>query len=98
MRIGNRVRAIIAALLISCCLAIPSGAADWAGKFKSDTVSLELTPSNDGYTGTLQVGGRSYPVQAKEGADGALVGSFPVGTTTYEFRATRNGDAISLKS
>jgi hypothetical protein len=87
-----------AALLLSCSLVSVAAAADWAGSYKSATVSLELTRDANGYAGTLLVGGKSYPVRAQEAANGSLEGSFPVGASTYPFQATLAGEAMTLKS
>lgn len=85
-----------AAVLSTFFVALAS-AADFGGTYRSPDVTLQLAPAADGYRGTLQLKGTSYPVTAKE-AGGALEGAFVAAGASFEFRAQLAGDALTLKS
>ena len=73
-------------------------AAPFAGSFKGEKLSIDLTPATaDAYTGTLRMGAKSFPAKAK--ADGTrLTGSFDSNGTAFDFTATLDGPTLTLTS
>lgn len=69
----------------------------FTGRFLGQDVALELSPArNGGYQGSILYQGKTYPVTAQV-AGGRLQGTFRVGSSTYLFAATPNGNALSLQ-
>lgn len=70
-------------------------AAPFAGTYSSDALSVTLSPSGDGYTGTITKGDNKFP--AKATANGQkLQGSFSAGGNDFPFTATLANDHLEL--
>jgi hypothetical protein len=70
-------------------------AAPFAGTFTNDAISVTLSPSGDGYAGTITQGDNKFP--AKATANGQkLQGSFSAGGNDFPFTATLAKDHLQL--
>jgi hypothetical protein len=76
----------------------PLGGADpFVGSFSGDNLTLTLQGANNTYTGEMNFGGQTFPVQAT--ANGTtLTGTFSSGGNTFNFTATLQDTALTLVS
>lgn len=75
----------------------PANAPTFAGAFKSDALTLDLTPDGDQYTGSLTIRDKKLPVQAKANGD-QLTGSFESEGAKFNFTATLANGTLTLTS
>ncbi len=73
-------------------------AGSMAGSYSGGKVKMELA-SNDGisYTGTVQLGDKTFPLTARATATG-LAGEFESGGNKFPFEATLAGDRLTFKT
>jgi len=73
----------------------PAGGADYAGEYANPEMKLLLTKSADGFTGTIRMNEREFPVRAKP--DGAMLkGAFESEGHWFDFTATLAGTTLTL--
>ncbi|HEY2587611.1 MAG TPA: hypothetical protein VGI81_17830 [Tepidisphaeraceae bacterium] len=76
----------------------PHGPPSFAGAFKGDELSIDLTGgAGDRYTGTLTLKDKKFPVTA-HAEDNRLMGTFQSGGSSFDFSATLDGDGLKLTS
>ena len=69
----------------------------WAGTFADQKVKAEFSPSSDGFSGTITVGGASHPARGTISSDGRrLTGSFTVGQRSFDLTAVLEGQSTLL--
>lgn len=84
----------VAAIALSPCVA---GAADFAGKFESEKLSVVIVADRDVYDGEIRMGDKHFPLRAHENG-GQLAGSFTTPGGSFEFTAALKGDDLTLVS
>lgn len=89
----KRAFAFIALLL----LATSAQALDYSGKYTSAQITLELKADGTGYTGTMTIAGKVYPVVASE-QGGKLAGTFEANGAKFPFSASIEGESMKLVS
>jgi hypothetical protein len=82
----------VAGMALSPCIA---GAANFAGKFENEKLSVAIAADHDGYAGDIQLGDKHFPLTARE-EPGRLAGTFTTPGGSFEFSATLNGDDLTL--
>jgi hypothetical protein len=96
-----RPHAMLAAAAAAALAAGTALAADYAGTFRGDIkgqpASVELSPSGDGYAGTIRVGDAALPCKATE-SGGQLSGTFTSAGDTFGFTATLAGNTLNLRT
>ena len=75
----------------------PPADADYSGEYTNPEITLSLTEAADGYTGTLRLGEREFPVRAKHAASG-LAGQFQSDDHWFDFTATLAGAKLTLST
>src|SRR5688500_15965060 len=69
------------------------------GEYTGPQVALKLRARTSGtYSGTLQVEGNTYPVQAKAAGVNRLDGTFTADAHPFRFTATLNGSELRLRT
>ena len=69
----------------------------FAGTYSNDTLTLVLEGSSGTYTGTMDLSGQTFPVQATANGS-ALSGTFSSQGATFAFTATLDGTVLELTS
>ncbi|MBI2927235.1 MAG: hypothetical protein HYY24_16195 [Verrucomicrobia bacterium] len=72
-------------------------AADFAGTFKGDELTVTLAASQGQYTGTIQMQDKKFFCTARE-TEGRLAGTFESERNPFEFTATLQGGTLTLQS
>jgi hypothetical protein len=68
-----------------------------AGAYKGAEVTLTLKAGTGGaLTGTVQQGGKTYPVTARATAEDGVEGAFKAGDDSFDFKASLGGDGKTL--
>ena len=76
----------------------PTSAPDpFAGTYSNDTLTLALEGGSGAYTGTMDLSGQTFPVQATANGN-ALSGTFSSSGATFAFTATLDGATLQLTS
>jgi hypothetical protein len=69
----------------------------FAGTYRNEKMTIELTDDHADYTGTLKFGGKQLPVKGKISGD-ALLGTFESNGKVFDFVATLDGVTMRLVS
>ena len=75
----------------------PAAPGGYAGVYASDKVTVTLKADGNGYAGSIRRGTTDFPLTASA-AGGQLTGSFRSGGQAYSFRATLDGNTLTLTS
>ena len=78
-------------------LAPPDAPDPFVGAFSDGALTLTLDGDAGAYTGSMDLGGQSYPVQATANGN-ALSGTFSSSGATFTFSATLDGTVLRLES
>jgi len=71
----------------------------WVGAFTDGNVTLALEQGQgDRFSGSLTVGGQTFPVQGTQAGGTRFTGAFTVGAESFAFQATLQGDTLTLVS
>ncbi len=87
-------------LSLSClaiCLLSPAARAadNYAGKYESPKLSVEIIPDGDAYAGQIHLGQQAFPLKARE-AGGHLQGAFNSQGHDYDFSASLQAEGLTL--
>jgi hypothetical protein len=90
-----KLKALGAALLLACGALAQTDPV--AGVWRSDEVRLTLKPANAAgtYAGSLEFGGKTYPVASRSSASGGSIsGDFTANGSKFQFTARIEGDRL----
>jgi hypothetical protein len=96
----NRLRIVFSLLCITVLFGVSTArAADdpFAGTYRGDTISVEITPTANGYGGTIALASQRFPLTATT-AGGQLRGSFTSGGNSFDFTLAADGNRYTLRS
>ncbi len=74
---------------------VPMPADPWLGTFNNENLTFTLQGDANSYSGTLILGGQSYPVKAVTQGN-TMNGSFTSGGNSFEFTASLDVDTLNL--
>ena len=69
----------------------------FVGSFEGDGLNIVIQETGGGYSGQIQAGGQTYPLQAQVGG-GVMQGVFSGGGQRYQFSAKAEGDTLLFQT
>ncbi len=94
MKPWNSLRTAALASLLSLLPAV-AHAADYAGNYQGEKISVLISPEGPAFAGEIHMGDQKFPLKAHPDGD-HLSGTFNVGASAFPFTATAHGDDLTF--
>jgi hypothetical protein len=96
------LRKIIGNVFVAACLFLMASLADsaprnFSGTYKGDQILITIAGGGPEYTGTIEMGGKKYPLTGTVHGE-KLGGTFKADGTAFKFNATMSGSTLSFET